>query len=261
MTKSRLASFLDACLISISVLIISLILASNFKLNIIVKLIISSIIASVCFMFYIKREKKRYKNQQIKAKDKTIYNQTIHTIKLMPSKEKQTYFNALFEKLKKQKELSNVGYTIIPNSVINSPQTALQTIIDETTENSYDSYYVILLENTLEHDLLNDYKISSKKNIILLETQDLYNLIKQQDSLPDLSRFEINKTSLKEKLKLILSNLFYKSNAKGFFISGLLLFISSLFVPFKKYYYTLTIIMLTVSLLCLIFGKRQKPAE
>lgn len=260
MTKSRLASFLDACLISGSALIILIITFTKLKLPLLLKLIISTILASVIFILYIKREKKRYKNQQLKLKDKNTFSLIMLKLELMTTKEKQTYFSTLFKKLKSTLTDSNQNISYNKQSFLmtsrenNSKLT--QSIIDDTKDKDFDNYYVFCIKQDINLETVQKYKQIEKKNISLIFPEDLYSLIKKVNYSPDISTLEKKKTTIKENLKTILSNLMYKKNAKSFFISGLLIIFSSLFTPFKTYYYTISLILFSVAITCILWGKQ-----
>jgi len=259
MTKSRLASFLDSCLISSSVVFIMLILLSKLKLGLIIKLLISAILGGIVFILYSKREKKRYKNQQLKYKDQYKFNLTMLKLQLMTTREKQSYFNELFKKLASHEPQNNqnITYTLCFGEVNqkSADNNLLQKVIDQTKNKKELNHFVILLTNDINTSILEKYKEIEKKNITLLFPEDLYSLIKKHDYFPDISTLEKTSKPIKENIKTIFSNLLQKKNAKSFFFSALLILFSSLFVPYKTYYKTISLILLLISTTCLIFGK------
>lgn len=260
MTKSRLASFLDSCLITCCVVFITLLTLNKLKVPLILKLLICAVLGSITFILYSKREKKRYKNQQLKLRDKAQFNLTILKIELMSTSEKKEYFKELFKRLKSTltENNSNISYNIYSLTNNSKPiDTSLsQNIIDSTKNTAFDNYYVIILESDIKTQLIEKYAEIEQKNITFLYPEDLYAMIKKLNYLPDISGLEKTKTPFKENFKIMLSNLMYKRNSKSFFISALLLIFSSLFVPFKAYYHTIAIILLTLCITCLIFGKK-----
>ena len=166
--KSRLASFLDACLVSSGIVLITLILLSRIKMNLLPKLLLSAVIASIAFMLYIKREKKRYINQQINLKDKVIFTKTIETIYYMTTQEKNTYFSSLFNKLETSEDYKNIKICYYLLSLSNKEkEQVFQEIIDKSSNTKYDKFFLITLDENDLQNKIEKYKTYTNKNLIL----------------------------------------------------------------------------------------------
>lgn len=90
-------------------------------------------------------------------------------------------------------------------------------------------------------------------NITLLDGVCAYKFLEEFDCLP---KTKLDFQKVKDKPKFF-KNFLLKSQAKKFFAFGIFFLLSCFFVPLKTYYVIVGSIMLFLSLLCLIFGKKQ----
>jgi len=266
MNKSRLASFLDTCLVSFSCMFILIIIFSKLGFGLILRLILSAFLSAIIFVVFYAREKRRYVNQKLKIKEQKHFNLTFLAIDLMTTQEKKEFFKTLFNKIEntiilEDKQSSKIMYnanSYFSNSINDN---YIQKTIDETKTNEFDTYYVLINDSKNKSSILEKHKEIIKKNIIELSREDLFTLMKKYDYFPNTTHIMPASLSIKAKSKLFFENLLYKRNYKGFFFSGLLIFITSLYLPYyKNYYTTISLILFSVSAICLIFGKKH-PRE
>lgn len=266
MNKSRLASFLDSCLASSSSMFILIIIFSKLGFGLILRLILSAFISAIIFVVFYSREKRRYANQKLKIKEQKHFELVFLALDLMTTHEKKEFFKTLFNKLKQSITLEDNKPSKIMYNADNyfygfQNDDYIQKTIDETKANEFYAYYVLLKDNKMKSSVIEKYKALTQKNIIELSREELYSLMKKQDYFPDTTALLPVSLSFRTKSKLFFENLLYKRNYKGFFFSGLLIFVTSLYLPYyKNYYTTIAFVLFSVSAICLIFGKKH-PRE
>lgn len=94
-------------------------------------------------------------------------------------------------------------------------------------------------------------KLCAVLDIRVKTGEEVYALVKEQELLP---KNYLGQESPPNKTKRRLQTAFSKTNSRRFFISGLLLLLTSLFTPFRLYYLIFSFILLFASLLIRIFG-------
>ena len=93
--------------------------------------------------------------------------------------------------------------------------------------------------------------------IIILNDYETYGLLKQINMFPIEKQ---NSTLKNKKIHALLNkeNFLSRAKIKPFLFCGIMLYISSLFVPYKVYYIIIASICLLISAICLIFAKNPK---
>lgn len=84
--------------------------------------------------------------------------------------------------------------------------------------------------------------------------ESVYQLVKEKDGLPE---HYLGEEEAKNKRNRILHLCFAKSNAKRFFLSGVLILFTALLNPFGYYYFIFGSVLLLLALALRIFGFRQ----
>ena len=257
MRKSKFASIIDSFMLAFSIFFLAQIAMQKLSANHSIKLTLSAILGAIFFMLFLRREKKRYENNKIKLKDKETYQKVKTMLTIMTKTERDDYLKKLLEKLNAPSDESNkqtIGFSFANTNT----ESFIQDIINTTQRKHYDKYYSIVNEKDSFTKTLEDYAKIRKQNIEIITHEDLFELMKKTNYLPNLSALEKVKISFKEKTKIFFQNLLYRRNSKGFFISGMMVFLTSLYMPFYKIYYqTVAFLLLSISSICLIFGKKN----
>ena len=92
-----------------------------------------------------------------------------------------------------------------------------------------------------------------QKKILILEKQDVYvKLLKQYQVFPQEKDLFVLKETQKNKIKEVLKMSLSKKRSKGYFVSSLILMLSSLIVPYNIYYLTFSTLLLLLALISFI---------
>jgi len=254
MIKSRLASFIDSCIIAIISLVFELIIIGYFIDNLLIKIIIASTISSCFFILYLKHEKKKYSNQKLKISEKNLAKEYNLHIKFMDTRSKIAFFTNLFTKYTKKKNILNFGFNIDNIQGVNKPL-ILQNIIDKFSKKKYDIFFVIVNEPISVFDEIKTFANAHNFNIQIITNECLYIIMKEINCFPKQNNTkEILKISKDEKIKTFFHNLFKRKNSKSFLVAGLSLVILSHFIPFSNHYKYFGYTFLILSLISLFAG-------
>ena len=268
MIKSRLASFLDCTILTLSFSCIMLIILNGFHLTLITRLIISSILSSIIFVLVFSHEKKKYNSRRIELKNQKDYDLTMLALKFMTSEEKENLFMSLISKIKETdtncssstqlpQQSENILYNADTYTIGLSQTQTLLTLINNTKNVTFDTFYFFIEDETQDSILLSFIK-STNKDIRIIHSPELYKLIQTHNISISTKDYEKAKKTRKERLKEAVHNLLYRKNTKSFFLVGVLLLVYSYFIPlisYKKYYLTISLILFSISIICMLFGK------
>ena len=256
MQKSKLASFLDAIIISSLVLVMVLMLSTKITKALIPRLGISCILAVVCFYYVIKKDKKKYQNQQLKnSEEKHLKNCILH-LNFMNHNTRIAFLSQIFENYKKENNLESISFFYDFDSDTTNLCT-LSEMISLVQNHNHDT--CVLLSNNLSasaKELLNYSKNKLKTKIVVMQKEELYTLMKKQNIFP----VEIDSPSPKFELKKffsLFSGALSRPRAKHYILLAMVFFFSSYVLPFNSYYKTFAIIALLLTILSLLFGKQS----
>lgn len=113
--------------------------------------------------------------------------------------------------------------------------------------------------------LCNDFAPSCKqykfeKEITLLNKYDTYtNIYKEYDFYPEIKK--TSQTTPSFSFKTLVKTIFNKSKAKGYIISGFILLISSIYVPYNLYYKIIASILFVFAIICIITPSNNTKKE
>lgn len=123
-------------------------------------------------------------------------------------------------------------------------------VINKTKNTEADK--LVLCVSSVAKDAI---KISGmmQKKILILEKEDVYiKLLKQYQYFPNEKDLFVLRETQKSKIKQLLKYSINKKRSKGYFISSLILMLSSLIVPYNIYYLTFSTLLLLLSLISLL---------
>ncbi len=254
MQKSRLASLIDTLIVSASCTFLTLIISQKLSNNLMTRLLLSSLTGVLVFCAFFKREKNKYKNQQLKLKEEKHMKNCILAFLSMENNAQIAFLNTILEKSKHAKNSKN--FCIF--SDLCAPQTTLQSLsnfLQNKKQSHLDLCFVITNSMTNDaKDLMNFASEFLQTKFELISPTSLYLLMKNQNTFPQKMPEPENTSSLK-KIKTLFSDTFTRKRAKHYFLLSVALTISSLLLPFHKYYFVFACIALSLTIVTLIFGK------
>ena len=256
MEKSRFGRFLDTTALAIIFYILVLSILGKYFI-VVHSLVLSLALTFVFIKIVLHFQNKKYEKLNIKKQELKLIKLTNIEVRKLTKKE-QFYF---FVKALGQDVITTWNSFILVNNVVIKPTLYINKI---TEENIFETYaQVKLIKNKYEEVaiLCNDYTPEAKslaktldKKIVLLTPPAIYSVLKKYNYLPPLPE-ETKKVRLTPRV--LFQSSFVKKQAKSFIISGLLLYFTSLFIPYTTYYLITASILLLFGLTCLIFGKRE----
>ena len=257
MQKSRLASLIDSLVISLSAFLMCMIISTRLISSIVPRLVLSSILSAWIFTRVIKREKQKYKNQQLKIQEEKHLKNCIFELNLMKSSAKSAFLTNVLQKYKLQKGYKNIAYTYALDETSVDSKT-MANILSKDNLLSKDALFI--LSNSLSkgaEELLTYFrsKHESTIKIEILGQTKLYMLMKEFDSFPvPITELTKNTFSIK-KLKTIFAGSLSRQSAKYYLSACILLGLSSLMLPYKSYYLTISFVLLALGVISLLFGR------
>jgi len=115
-----------------------------------------------------------------------------------------------------------------------------------------ESEKLVLCVSTVAKDALKFSTLMQKK-ILILEKDDVYiKLLKQYNFYPEEKDLFILKETQVSKIKQLLIYSINRKRSKGYFISSLILMLSSLILPYNIYYLSFSTLLLVLSLISLL---------
>lgn len=259
MPQTKLGRFIDNISIAFCSTIVFLVwikkLIRNSYIALFIAIILSFFLVKIIKLF----QNKKLKKLNIKNDEKNNISLCNHALRLMPYNKQIQFIKKLFINTKTKQK----NYIIYTNEfcVIN------QLNIDQTSiQNVYEAYQKASeIQNiNIENILIFGNKISQEgsiltKNIFASKIEfispiEMYSLMKAANIFP----CDINKKTQKRKIKLQISSIFMRKTANIMLKCGLLLYISSLFVPYYKYYIITASVLLILAIICFIFGKKEQ---
>lgn len=105
---------------------------------------------------------------------------------------------------------------------------------------------------------VSEFASQFNNRIFLREGKDAFSLLEKTNNLPELSFTLIDSAS---KKKFSIHNVFLRKRAKTFLGFGVTFLIMSYFVPLKLYYVICGVIMLTISAICIVFGRTYSAKD
>lgn len=108
-------------------------------------------------------------------------------------------------------------------------------------------------------EILATSKSFKNKTITLVNLEQLYNIFTSHNIDIDMSNIDISNPKI--SMRNILKNSISRNKSKGYFISGLILLLTSLIVPFKLYYVIISSVLLTLSLICRFHRTQKTPTS
>lgn len=115
-----------------------------------------------------------------------------------------------------------------------------------------ESAKLVLCVSTVTKDALKFSSMMQRK-ILILEKDDVYiKLLKQYNFYPNQKDLFVLKETQTNKIKQLLKYSLNRKRSKGYFISSLILMLSSLILPYNIYYLSFSTLLLLLSLISLI---------
>ena len=256
MEKSKFGRFLDTSAIAIIFAVICLILLRKY-FNIVHSIVLSIALSFVFVKIILHFQIRKYNKLNIKKQELKLVELTNIELRKLSRKEQLFYFVKVFRQ--DFIKVSN-GFIVLKNAII-KPYLHLNKITEEQIFECY--AYSRQTNNSCEEITLicNDFTSQAKtlakslnNKITFLPPALTYSVLKKYNALPTLPE-----QAKKVKLTpiILIKSSFVRKQSKNFIISGLLLYFTSLFVPYTAYYLTTASILLIFGLTCLIFGKKD----
>ena len=257
MERSKFARFIDNTTATVAVVILSFLTFRRYFDNII-SLTLSLIIGFIILKTILHFQNKKYSKFAIEKEEKKLIEETNFYLRTMNKKNQLNFFSSILSNYSTKKVKGGI---LINNKVLLfielqedslSPKNILEFYI-KTKE-----YQKVYPNINLEEIIIICNDLSSSLKIFLTRFKDIkftifspietFALIKNHNCLPT----EIlDKKTQTHKKKLQISLIFNKKQAKTFYKCSALIYLSSLFVPFTKYYLITAGILFLLGTVCI----------
>lgn len=256
MSKFKFINILDFIFIFVAIFLIFFAWINFFIRNIFLSIFLAVFLSSTiifCFRYFKLRKKQKYQLSEKSQIELTKFKFAI-----------QTYSSG---------KLISVLKKLVPNNCEVKTKNGTLYFL----HNNQSWAFIPFLQNLDDIKLLNLIKNVSAENITifctsydkqaeyvgsvfknrvikLVDIEKLFSLL--QDKNIEINTDNIDLAKPKISIKEILKNSLQPKNAKGYFISGLVLLFTSLIIPYKIYYVVFSSVLLILSILCK-FRKRK----
>jgi len=251
MSRFKFVNIVDTIFISLATLLIIFAWIQFFIKNFLLSLLLSTAL-SIGVLFIIRYFKsKKYSNQQTKLNQLSNLEIFKLAILTMPS----TKLATIIKKLLPYKYLphTNKGdinftknnttntFTFYYSNDLNEPK-LLELIKTKPAQN----LTIFCLNYSQEvKTIATAFK---NKHIELINIEQLFDIFNTKNISLDTSHIDLTKHKI--TLKEILKNTISRNKSKGYFISGLVLLLTSLIIPYRIYYVVFSSILFILSLIC-----------
>ena len=257
--KFSLSFFIDLVFSTLIGFLLFLIIVNCFleKPYSLVMSISLSLILAVFVFRYLKIKHKKF---CAKKYDQALYESAVMQFNLMTKLELISFFESSLQKLNVLAERKHGGIFIKEKNVylffkFSFEQVNKADIVRVFNSKEKDAKAYLLAENFSE-----DIKAFAKRfdNVYLCDAFEVFTYLKEKQCLPE-NKYQLSQPKF-NKIKA-LKSLFQRKKAKTFLLLGISFLFMSYFVIFKIYYLVCATIFLTLSLVCLLFGKRKGDAN
>ena len=262
MKNLNLASLFNLIILFLGVLVVSLILFTLLKLNLIFKIILSAALAVIVLYFAYRRESRYFLQTKADAAAKGRLNEGMHILNTCALDEILPIFleffsqNNICAKTHKRYLLINDDFCLYLGLYVD-PLTEFVTknIIDN---NPFMGKRLVIVSNCFSEATLS---LCAVKDITLVPTKELVPLINfdKLQSIPTVKGSTVMQRIRQIFTKQFLSKLYARKNFKRFFVYGVILFLLSSVSFYPVYYIISGGIFIVNGLIALLFGKNDVP--
>lgn len=253
MSKFKLINIIDSIFLIITIFFIVFAWVQFFVRQLFLSCFITLILVCALIFFMRWLKTKQRLAYQLKQTENAEFIKFKLTIQTMPNSQLIRYIKKLIPSAYSPKSLNGDIY-FTKNSYTHIFTFCYNQLLDESTilnliKTKKTTNLTIFCSsfNNSATQIASAFK-NIKIGIITIE--QLYQIFKQNNIKIDLSNIDLSKA--KVSLKGIVKNSLSRSHAKGYFISGLILLLTSLIVPFKIYYVVFSSALFVLSILCKI---------
>lgn len=229
----------------------------NYFFEPIYSLIISASLAILLSLFVAKISYSSYKKRKQKDYTARLIKSTLNELDFLSSSSLfNLFFKAYSDDLKNPEKRKNAIFLPQDNLLVVllfgfKPTTKVEIVKAFNALNEGEKAVILSTEFTKE---IKDFSLRFGNRLTLLESEEVYKILKKHDNLPDTVLLLPEATATK---KFHTPKIFYKKNAKRFLGFGVMFLFMSYFVPLKIYYLICSGIMLIFGLILTLFGKQQ----
>ncbi len=255
MSRFKFVNIVDSLFISVVIFFIIFAWIQFFVKNILLSLFLSAIFSSLAILFIRWLKAKKYTSTQNKLTQSSKLASFKIAIQSMPHQKLITLIKKLIPAEYNPKTIkgdisfvknnSSTIFTFYYLGELNDIM--LLNIIKNKTA---DKFVIFCSNFNQEADII--ARSLKNKNIDIINLEQLYEIFNKNNISVDTGHIDLNKHKI--TLKGILKNSISRNKSKSYFVSGLVLLLTSLIVPFKLYYVIISSILFVLSLLC-----RLKP--
>lgn len=265
MQRSKLGKFIDNTSITLIFVIISFFFFKKFISNNIYCLILALIAGYWALKILLYFQNKKYTKLSIQKQEVSSIEKYNFELRKLPFKKQLDFFkNMLNDKNIRQAK----NGLIVDNQII-----IFIKLLDEqiAPKHLFECYIktkefiektniqikeITIICNQISQEATSYLSKFSDITFTIFSPIETYALMKKYNTFPTIENTE--KTQKVHKITFIKHS-FVRKQAKIFFRCSLLLYFSSLFVPYTKYYLITAAICLILSAICLCFGSKEIP--
>lgn len=248
----KTAIFSDTAFVFIAVSLPVLCLLRYYRYSLAVSIIAGVLLAASVSALFLAFSKRKNGKFVLKKREETELEETLFHLALLPQKKAAELFFAAYLKKDETATIKRYGktYAVEQGDCITFPAFEFEYISSERLLSIY-RLRTAKRKKILVNGLTESAKALAKRlNLSIVERQEVFALLKETETLPDLSYAQKPRPKM-EKYKIFV----LKSNAKTFFTCGALVLGASLLTPFPYYYLVFGGTMMLVALLLRFFGK------
>lgn len=254
MTRSKFALFIDNLSIMFVLTLLSFIFLRSIFINKILCLILSILIGFLVLKIIIKFQNRYYNKLSIKNEEiKNIEKTNIYLRKMQDD----TLYELFCKALTPYAPQKNDNAILLNNNIVfyiflNKDQLSPQDIFEAYKKSFINTNLkeIVIVCNTLSKEAIQTLNNFRDIKITLFAKTETYSFLKKANCLP-----EFKEENQLKKRKNIFN--FQKKQYKHFIKCGILLYISSLFIPYTNYYLITASILLICGVLVYCFGKDE----
>lgn len=251
MLKVRIINLMDKIFVSFCVFLIIYAWINFYIRSLWITFILSLIFtAALVFVMYYFLEKKQDKKSKAKHRTSLVEKYNI-AFRLLSTNEKKDLLRQVFSVIHSTNVDQDLNYIIqgVSHSIIiatqyeNLSQHDLLNLMESRHNDTIDQYIVIC-----NHHTNINTKLLRNKVIKLITKDDLYTYFENTNIFPDISFIDENIYKL--SWLDLRRKIFAKERARSYFFAGLILILSSIILPYQRYYRIMGSILLILALTC-----------
>lgn len=258
MSKTKISIILDCFLITMAIFVMGFIWLNRYIKNAIYTFITCIFLSFFVFFILFKHFLKKFNLNSIKNKELKFADKCFSSLLLSD----QSTSNTFFEKLLNAEHISknfykneNSYFYVNVKSVLTSKDfiDANEFYLEQQTDKP-----LCFLCKTFDTSFSELVSLSEIEYNVF-SASDVFLLMKSKNQFPVIQEAQISRLDKLKKAKSKFLSTLSRKHFKSFFLSGMSLFLISIFVPFTSYYMIFGTVLLILSIICLF--KKDMPQK